>query len=101
MDPARRRHARRARDTIVMAPPTCWHGGAGSGQALLADAADITTRSDLAPRLFTGLVEKRPDQDALLAAMRANRDEELAAIARAAADEATSERLAVLYKIDR
>ena len=37
---------------------------------------------------------------ALLAAMRAAREAELAAIARAAADKATSERLAVVYKID-
>ena len=69
-------------------------------EALLADAAEITTDSDLAPRLFSGIVEKRPDQEALLAAMRAHRDEELAALARVAADEGTSERLAVLYKID-
>lgn len=77
-----------------------WTVGAQRAQALLADAAEITIDSDLAPLLFTGIVEKRGDQEALLAAMRANRDEELAAIARAAADEATSDRLAVLYKID-
>jgi enoyl-CoA hydratase/carnithine racemase len=75
--------------------------GAERAQSLLADAAEITTDSDLAPQLFRGVVEKRADQGALLAAMRANRDEELAALARAAADKATSERLAVLYKIDR
>jgi enoyl-CoA hydratase/carnithine racemase len=78
-----------------------WAVGRDRAQSLLADAAELTTESELAPRLFTGVVEKRPDQGALLAAMKASRDEELAAIARAAADKATSERLAVLYKIDR
>lgn len=77
-----------------------WTVGQDRAQALLADAAEITTESALAPRVFTGIVEKRPDREALLAAMRAARDGELAALARAAADEGTSERLAVLYKID-
>lgn len=77
-----------------------WTVGEERAQSLLAGAGEITTGSDLAPRLFSGIVEKRPDQEALLAAMRASRAEELAAIARAAADKATSERLAVLYKID-
>ena len=77
-----------------------WTVGAERAQGLLAEAAEITTASDLAPKVFSGIVEKRPDQAALLNAMRASRDAELAAIARAAADEGTSERLAVLYKID-
>ena len=78
-----------------------WTVGEERARSLLADAAEVTTDSDLAPRLFRGIVEKRPDQAALLAAMRAHRDEELAAIARAAGDKATSERLAMIYKIDR
>src|SRR4051794_39291173 len=78
-----------------------WVVGRDRARSLLAEAAVLTTESELAPRLFTGLVGKRADRDALLAAMQASRDDELAAIARAAADKATSERLAVLYKIDR
>jgi len=77
-----------------------WAVGAERAQSLLAEGAEITTDSDLASRLFRGVVEKRPDRAALLAAMRAAREAELAAIARAAADKATSERLAVVYKID-
>lgn len=77
-----------------------WLVGREHAQALLADAAELTTGSDLAAQLFTGIVEKRPDAQALLAAMRSARDGELAAVAQAAADKATSERLAVLYKID-
>lgn len=78
-----------------------WAVGRDRAQSLLAEAAEITTTSELAPVLFTGLVEKRPDHAALLAAMRAGREEELATLAQAAAAEGTSERLAVLYKIDR
>ena len=74
--------------------------GPERAQSLLADAATITARSELAPLVFGGLVEKRTDQPALLAAMRASRDEELAEIAQVAAAEGTSERLSVVYKID-
>ena len=74
--------------------------GPDRARALLADAAEITTGSELASQLFTGIIEKRPNWRELLAAMTASRDEELAAIARAAADEVTGKRLAVLYKID-
>jgi hypothetical protein len=77
-----------------------WVVGRDRAQLALAEAAEITTDSELAPLLFTGIVEKRPDGSALLAAMRSARDDELAAIARAAAAEGTSERLAVIYKID-
>jgi enoyl-CoA hydratase/carnithine racemase len=77
-----------------------WAVGEELARSLLADAAEITTDSNLAPRLFSGIIAKRPDHQALLAVMKARRDEELAAIARAAAAEATSERLAVVYKID-
>ena len=77
-----------------------WAVGPDRARALLADAAEITTGSELASQLFTGIIEKRPNWRELLAAMTASRDEELAAIARAAADEVTGERLAVLYKID-
>ena len=77
-----------------------WAVGRERAQSLLADATVITTTSELAPQLFGGIVAKRPDQDELLAAMRASRGDELAALARAAADKATSERLAVIYKID-
>jgi len=77
-----------------------WAVGPDRARALLADAAEITTGSALASQLFTGIIEKRPNWRELLAAMTASRDEELAAIARAAADEVTGERLAVLYKID-
>jgi len=77
-----------------------WAVGAERAQSLLTDAAEITTESDLAALLFTGIIEKRPDRRSLLAAMRANRAEELAAVTRAAEDEGTSERLAVIYKID-
>jgi enoyl-CoA hydratase/carnithine racemase len=82
-------------------PLLAWAVGPDRARALLAGAAEITTTSDLAPQLFSGIVEKRADRAALLAAMTASRDDELAALARAAADEGTSERLAVLYKIDR
>lgn len=78
-----------------------WAVGPDQARMLLDDAAEITTDSALAPQLFTGIVAKRPDQQALLAALKANRESELAAIARAAGDEGTSERLAVVYKIDR
>jgi len=77
-----------------------WAVGPDRARALLADAAEITTGSELASQLFTGIIEKRPNWRELLAAMTASRDEELAAIARAAADEVTGKRLAVLYKID-
>lgn len=77
-----------------------WAVGAARAQSLLADAAEVTTASAEAPRLFSGVVAKRADQAELLAAMRAHRGDELAAIAHAAADKATSERLAVVYKID-
>ena len=77
-----------------------WAVGPDRARALLAGAAEITTGSELASQLFTGIIEKRPNWRELLAAMTASRDEELAAIARAAADEVTGERLAVLYKID-
>jgi enoyl-CoA hydratase/carnithine racemase len=82
-------------------PLLAWAVGRDRAEALLADAAELTTESELAPRLFTGIVAKRPDRLSLLTTMQAGRDEELAAIARAAADGGTSERLAVLYKIDR
>jgi enoyl-CoA hydratase/carnithine racemase len=78
-----------------------WVVGRDRAQALLSKAAEIGTDSELAGEVFTGLVQKRADARDLLAAMRANREAELTALARAAADEATSERLAVLYKIDR
>jgi 2-(1,2-epoxy-1,2-dihydrophenyl)acetyl-CoA isomerase len=77
-----------------------WVVGRERAQSLLADAAEITTKSELASQVFSGIVEKRQDRRELLAAMRANRAAELAAIARVAADEATGKRLAVLYKID-
>ena len=77
-----------------------WAVGSDRAQSLLAEAAVITTTSELAPQLFSGLVEKRPDHRELLAAMRASREGELASLARVAAAEGTSERLAVLYKID-
>ena len=77
-----------------------WAVGPSRAQALLAAGAEITTDSELAPLLFTGVVQKRPDREALLAAMRSVRDDELAAIARAAAKEVTSERVTVIYKID-
>ena len=77
-----------------------WAIGAEQAQSLLANGGEITTDSELAGQLFSGVVEKRADQGALLAAMRSAREAELAAIARTAADEGTSERLAVLYKID-
>lgn len=77
-----------------------WVVGRDRARSLLADTAEITTESELAPAVFSGIVEKRPDRRDLLAAMRANREAELAALALAATDEATSERLAVLYKID-
>ena len=85
--------------------------------SLLADGADLGTDSDLAPQLFTRVVPgealeeeslaavadatKRADAATLLPVVRRQREVELAALARAAADKATSERLAVLYKIDR
>jgi enoyl-CoA hydratase/carnithine racemase len=84
---------------------------------LLAESARLTTESDLAPLLFTRIVPedqlpaesaaavrqvaKRPDATALLDELRRQRDAELAALVAAAADEVTSERLAVIYKIDR
>lgn len=77
-----------------------WAVGRERARSLLADAAVITTTSELAPQLFGGIVEKRPDHGELLDAMRASRVDELAALAQAAADEGTSERLAVIYKID-
>ena len=77
-----------------------WAVGAERAGTLLADAAEITTACDLAPRLFGGIVEKRGDRPELLAAMHAAREGELASITRAAADKATGERLAVVYKID-
>jgi enoyl-CoA hydratase/carnithine racemase len=77
-----------------------WVVGRDRAQSLLAEAGELTTESDLAPEVFTGIVAKRRDRGALLAAMQASRDEELAAIGRAGADKATSERLAVVYKID-
>lgn len=64
-----------------------WAIGRDAARSLLADAGEITTRSELAPRLFGGIVEKRPDHESLLAAMKAGRQDELAALARAAADE--------------
>lgn len=78
-----------------------WVAGQEQAQALLAGAATITTESELAPSLFSGLVAKRPDAHELLAAMRAHRAAELNALVAAAADEVTSERLAVVYKIDK
>ena len=77
-----------------------WAVGPDRARALLADAAEITPGSELASQLFTGIIEKRPNWRELLAAMTASRDEEMAAIARAGADEVTGKRLAVLYKID-
>lgn len=77
-----------------------WAVGAEPARSLLSEASEITADSDLAPQLFSGIVTKRADQGALLAAMRARRDEELAALTRAAAAKGTSERLAVVYKID-
>jgi enoyl-CoA hydratase/carnithine racemase len=78
-----------------------WLVGGDRARTLLAGADEITTASDLAPQLFTGIIEKRPGWRELLAAMKASRAGEMAALARAAADRGTSERLAVLYKIDR
>jgi len=89
--------------------------GTERAQALLKESADVTTEFELAPLLFTRIVSaeqleaesllmveqaaKRVDAAALLAELRAQQDEELAALARAAADRVTSERLAVFYKI--
>jgi enoyl-CoA hydratase/carnithine racemase len=86
-------------------------------ESLLAEGADVTADSDAAPQIFRRIVPvelleaeslaavaraaKREDAAELLAEIRRHRDGELAAIARAAADKATSERLAMLYKIDR
>jgi enoyl-CoA hydratase/carnithine racemase len=91
--------------------------GPDRADALLAEAAEIGPDSDLGARVFTRVVDaarlpeeaaaiasravKAAGRAALLEAMQAARAEELGAIARAAADEATGERLAVLYKIDR
>lgn len=84
--------------------------------ALLEESARLTPESELAPQLFTRVVwpdrlesearaavevaAKRPDAPTLLAELRRRRDDELAAMAAAAADQVTSDRLAVVYKID-
>lgn len=99
--------------------------GSLPARSLLVESAELTTESDLAPLLFSRVVEpdrleevavaaatelgaaagpraaKAVTAALLLPALRRQRDEELAALARAAADEVTSERLALLYKIDR
>lgn len=77
-----------------------WAVGPERARSLLADATEITTESEVAACVFSGIIEKRTDWRELLAAMTASRDEELAAVAQAAADEGTGERLAVVYKID-
>jgi enoyl-CoA hydratase/carnithine racemase len=96
-----------------------------TARSLLMECAELTTASELAPLLFTRVVEparlaaeaaataaaladsagarqaKAATAALLLPALRAQREEELAALARAAADEAIGERLAKLYKIER
>ncbi len=85
-------------------------------QELLADGAEVGTDSELAPLLFSRIVAsdrladaateaatgamKASGRQALLPVVRRQREAELAEIARVAADKATSERLAVIYKID-
>lgn len=91
--------------------------GSGRARHLIAESARVGPGSDLAPLLFTRIVPserldaeaalalteaaKRGDASELLAELRRQRGPELAALAAAAGDEVTSERLAVLYKIDR
>lgn len=91
--------------------------GAEAAADLLDRSATLTADGDLAPQLFTRVVPppaleeasleavtqatKRADAATLLACLRARRDDELAAMERAAADKVTSERLAVIYKIDK
>jgi enoyl-CoA hydratase/carnithine racemase len=99
--------------------------GPARAQSLLADGADIGVDSDVAPLLFTRIVDvdrfedealaavialadsprapatKAATRELLLPVIRRQREEELAAIARATADTAIGERLAMLYKIDR
>ena len=94
-------------------------------QSLLADGADIGVDSDVAPLLFSRVVEvdqveqealatvtaladssearaaKAATQEVLLPAVRRQREAELAAIARATADPAVVTALAMLYKIER
>jgi 2-(1,2-epoxy-1,2-dihydrophenyl)acetyl-CoA isomerase len=94
-------------------------------QSLLAESAEIGTDSELASLVFTHVVPAQRFEEevlatvtaladapearaakaataaALLPVLRARREEELAAIARAAADKGTGERLANLYKIER
>jgi enoyl-CoA hydratase/carnithine racemase len=99
--------------------------GPTSARSLLIEGAEIGADSELAPMLFTRVVAvdrleeealatvialadspgaratKAATRELLLPVVRRQREEELAAIARAAADTATGERLAMLYKIDR
>ena len=90
--------------------------GPPEAEELLAEGAEVGTESDLAPLLFARIVaedrladeaieaaagaEKRADANQLLPVVRRQREVELAALAEAAADKGTTERLAVVYKID-
>lgn len=98
--------------------------GALRARALLLESAEIDTDSDLASLLFSRVVEpdrleaeavatavslaespgaaaaKQATASLLLPAMRAQREAELAAIARAAAEPAVARRLAMIYKIE-
>jgi 2-(1,2-epoxy-1,2-dihydrophenyl)acetyl-CoA isomerase len=94
-------------------------------RSLLMEAAVVPADSELTPYVFSRIVPvdrlapeslatasalaespggraaKAATTALLLPALRQQRDEELAALARAAADPTTGERLAMLYKIDR
>ena len=99
--------------------------GPSAARSLLIEAAEVGTDSPLAPLLFTRVVApdlltadavavcaalaessgargaKEATGALLLPALRAQREEELAALARAAADPSVVARLAMLYKINR
>jgi 2-(1,2-epoxy-1,2-dihydrophenyl)acetyl-CoA isomerase len=91
--------------------------GAERAQALLDEGAEIAAGSEFAPQVFARVVPvERLEEESLAAAasatkrgnatelvdeIRRRRDDELAAIAVAAADPAVVTRLAMIYKIDR